>query len=272
MKRRVYLDHLAGTPLAPEVREAMRPFLEEQFGSAVSLHGNGLAAREALEEARACCAAMVHADAEEIIFTSSGTEANNLAVKGVAWAQRERGNHIVLSNIEHPSINRSVAWLEQNGFEATRVGVDGEGLVEPSAIAESVSEQTILIATHLGNHDLGTIQDTAALGALAMERGIPLLVDATAIGGWLPVDARPEGVSLFTLAPHRFGGPQGVGVLCRDRRVPLSPMIHGGVQAEGLRAGTEMWRPSWVRAWRWDCRRWIWLPCSVGCMRDCGSA
>ena len=239
MKRRVYLDHLAGTPLAPEVREAMRPFLEEQFGSAGSLHGNGLAARQALDEARASCAAMVHADAEEIIFTSSGTEANNLAVKGVAWAQRERGNHIVLSNIEHPSIDRSVAWLEQNGFEATRVGVDGEGQVEPSAIAESVTERTILIATHHGSHDLGTVQDTAALGALAMERGIPLLVDATAIGGWLPVDARPEGVSLFTLAPHRFGGPQGVGVLCRDRRVPLSPLIHGGIQEEGLRAGTE---------------------------------
>jgi cysteine desulfurase len=239
MKRRVYLDHLAGTPLAPEVREAMRPFLEDQFGSAGSLHGNGLAAREALEEARACCAAMVHADPEEIIFTSSGTEANNLAVKGVAWAQRERGNHIVLSNIEHPSIDLTVAWLEENGFEATRVKVDGEGRVEPSAIAESLTERTILIATHHGSHDLGTVQNTEALGALALERGIPLLVDATAIGGWLPVDARPEGVSLFTLAPHRLGGPQGVGVLCRDRRVPLSPLIHGGVQEEGLRSGTE---------------------------------
>ena len=225
--------------MAPEVREAMRPFLEEQFGSAGSLHGNGLAARQSLEEARACCAAMVHADAEEILFTSSGTEANNLAVKGVAWAQRERGNHIVLSNIEHPSIDRTVAWLEKNGFEATRVEVDGEGRLDPSAIAESVTKRTILIATHHGSHDLGTVQDTAALGALAIERGIPLLVDATAIGGWLPVDARPEGVSLFTLAPHRFGGPQGVGVLCRDRRVPLSPLIHGGIQEEGLRAGTE---------------------------------
>lgn len=239
MKRRVYLDHLASTPLAPEVQEAMRPFLREQFGSTDSLHGNGLAAREAVEESRSNCAAMMHADAEEIIFTSSGTEANNLAVKGTAWALRERGNHIVLSNIEHPSIDRSVAWLEENGFETTRVAVNGEGQVEPSAIAESITDQTILIATHHGSHDLGTIQDTAKIGTMAMERGVPLLVDATAIGGWLPVDARPEGVSLFTLAPHRFGGPQGVGVLCRDRRVPLCPLIHGGMQEEGLRAGTE---------------------------------
>ncbi|MBL67360.1 MAG: cysteine desulfurase NifS [Verrucomicrobiales bacterium] len=239
MKRRVYLDHLAGSPLAEPVREAMRPFLDERFGSAGSLHGHGLAAREAIEEARGNCAAMLHADVEEIVFTCSGTEANNLAVKGVAWAQRERGNHIVLSNIEHPSVDGSVAWLEENGFEATRVAVDGEGRIAPDAIAEAVMERTVLIAVHHGSHDLGTLQDTAAFGALAAERGIPLLVDATAVGGWVPVDLRQEGVSLLTLAPHRFAGPQGVGVLCRERRVPLTPLIHGGVQEDGLRAGTE---------------------------------
>ena len=239
MKRRVYLDHLAGSPLAEPVKEVMRPFLEEKFGSAGSLHRHGLAAREAIEEARTNCAAMLHADADEIIFTSSGTEANNLAVKGVAWAHRERGNHIVLSNNEHPSVEGSVTWLEENGFEATQVAVDGEGRVKPKTIAEALTDRTVLIATHHGSHDLGTIQDTAAIGTLAAERGIPLLVDATAVAGWVPVDLRQEGVSLLTLAPHRFGGPQGVGVLCRDRRIPLTPLIHGGAQEDGWRAGTE---------------------------------
>ena len=239
MKRRVFLDHLSGSPLAEPVREAMRPFLEDRFGSAGALHGRGLEARENCAAARENCAAMLHSDADEIVFTSNGTEANNLAVKGVAWAQRERGNHIVLSNIEHPSVEGSVAWLEENGFEATRVAVDGEGRAVPGAIAEALTERTVLIATHHGSHDLGTMQDTAAIGALAAERGIPLLVDATAVGGWVPVDLRQEGVSLLTLAPHRFGGPQGVGVLCRDRRTPLSPLIHGGAQEDGLRAGTE---------------------------------
>jgi len=239
MKRRVYLDHLSGTPLAPEVREAMRPFLEERFGSAASVHGHGLAAREALDLARGQCATMVNATPEEIIFSSSGTEANNLAVKGVALAQRERGNHLVLSNIEHPSIDRSVAWLEENGFTATRVAVDGAGRVPPEAVAEAVTDNTILIATHHASHDLGTIQDVAAMGTMAAERGIPFLVDATASGGWLPVDVRAANISLLSLAPHRFGGPQGVGVLFRNRRVPMTPLFHGGVQEDGLRAGTE---------------------------------
>ena len=239
MKRRVYLDHLAGTPLAAEVREAMRPFLEERFGSASSLHSHGLAAREAIGTAREQCAELINGTPEEILFTSSGTEANNLAVKGVALSQRERGNHIVLSNIEHPSIDQSVAWLEDNGFTATRVPVDGEGRAAPNNIADATTDRTILIATHHANHDLGTVQDISAIGAIATERSIPFLVDATTSGGWLPIDAQAANISLLSLAPHRFHGPQGVGVLYRNRRVPLTPQILGGVQEDGLRAGTE---------------------------------
>ena len=239
MKRRVYLDHLSGGPLASEVRAAMRPWLEEIHGNASSLHWHGLKAREALDTAAAQCAAMIGAPADDLVFTSSGTEANNLAVKGVAEAQRERGSHLILSNIEHPSIDQSVAWLEQQGFTATRVPVDGEGRLTAAAVAESVTDQTILIATHHANHDLGTVQNLPALGAVAAERGIPLLIDATASGGWVPVDVEAHPISLLTLAPHRFGGPQGVGVLYRNRCVPLSPQLHGGGQQGGQRAGTE---------------------------------
>ena len=239
MKRRVYLDHLSGGPLASEVRAAMRPWLEEIHGNASSLHWHGLKAREALDTAAAQCAAMIGAPADDLVFTSSGTEANNLAVKGVAEAQRERGSHLILSNIEHPSIDQSVAWLEQQGFTATRVPVDGEGRLTAAAVAESVTDQTILIATHHANHDLGTVQNLPALGAVAAERGIPLLIDATASGGWVPVDVEAHPISLLTLAPHRFGGPQGVGVLYRNPCVPLSPQLHGGGQQGGQRAGTE---------------------------------
>ena len=239
MKRRVYLDHLSGGPLAPEVSAAMRPWMEEIHGNAASLHRHGLKAREALDTAAAQFAAMIGAAADDLVFTSSGTEANNLAVKGVAEAQRERGTHLILSNIEHPSIDQSVAWLEQQGFTAMRVPVDGEGRLSVGAVAEAITEQTILIATHHANHDLGTVQDLPALGALAVERGIPLLIDATASGGWLPVDVAAHSISLLTLAPHRFGGPQGVGVLYRNPRVPLASQLHGGIQQGGLRAGTE---------------------------------
>jgi cysteine desulfurase len=231
MKRRVYLDHLSGTPLAPEVREAMRPYFEE--------HHHGLAAHEAIATAREQCAQLIGGTPEEILFTSSGTEANNLAVKGTAFAQRECGNHIVLSNIEHPSIEQSVAWLEENGFEATRVPVDAVGRVSPEAIAAAITDQTILIATHHASHDLGTLQNIAAIGAIAAARAIPFLVDATASGGWLPIDVAAANISLLTLAPHRFGGPQGAGVLYRNRRAPLAPIIHGGTQEDGFRAGTE---------------------------------
>ena len=231
MKRRVYLDHLSGTPLATEVREAMQPFL--------NVHHHGLAAREAIASAREQFAQLIGGTPEEILFTSSGTEANNLAVKGTAFAQRERGNHIVLSNIEHPSIEQSVVWLEENGFKATRVPVDAKGFISPNAIAEAVTDQTILITTHHASHDLGTIQDIPAISTIAAERAIPFLVDATASGGWLPIDVAEANISLLTLAPHRFGGPQGAGVLYRNRRAPLAPIIHGGTQEDGFRAGTE---------------------------------
>ena len=239
VNRRIHLDALSGATPAPEVLAAMRPFLAEDFGNPASVHGRGLTAREALAQAREQVAGLVGAAPEQIVFTSNGTEANNLAVKGAAWASRARGGHIVLSAIEQPSVDRAVTFLESTGFTATRVPVDGCGRVSPAAIAAAITPQTLLICLHHAHHDLGVVQDIATVGRLAAERGIPLHVDATASAGWLPLDMRAMNIALLTLAPHRFHGPQGVGVLCRDRRVPLTPLLHGGVQEDGLRGGTE---------------------------------
>lgn len=237
---RVYLDHQSSTPVLPEVWEAMRPFLRERFGAAAGLHQEGHAAREALGKAREQFAGLLGAEgAENILFTGGATEAVNLAVKGTAWANQKRGNHIILSAIEHPAVANSVGFLEGHGFTATRVEVDGEGRIDPKAIAEALREETILICIHHANHDLGTIQPVAAVGEIAAERGIPLFVDATASAGWLPVNAREMKAALVAVAPHRFYGPKGVGVLYRNRRARLTSLVHGGDQEEGRRAGTE---------------------------------
>ncbi|MHB1308361.1 MAG: cysteine desulfurase family protein [Limisphaerales bacterium] len=238
--RRINFDHLSTTPCRPEVFESMKPFFVDGFGNPSSLHQEGLRAREALTRARRQIAAMIHAESpDEIVFTSGGTEAANLAVKGVAWANQRRGRHLVVSAIEHPAVLNSVGFLEQQGFTATRVKVDGEGRLNPDDVRAAVTDETILIAIHHANHDLGTLQPVAAIGELAAERGIAFLVDATTSGGWLPIDVQAMGANLLALSPHRFHGPKGVGILYRNRRARLVAIQHGGVQEEGRRAGTE---------------------------------
>ena len=238
--RRVYLDHQASTPVLPEVFEAMRPFFTELFGNASSLHRHGLQVRDPLAKARAQAAAFIHADSpDEIIFTSGGTEAANLAVKGVAYASQRRGNHIVLSAIEHPAVLNSVEFLEKQGFTATQVGVNREGTIDPQAILAALTDKTILVCIHHANHDIGVIQSVRAIADVLAARGVPLFVDATASAGWLPIDVQAMGASLVSFSPHRFYGPKGVGVLYRNRRARLTPLIHGGAQENGRRAGTE---------------------------------
>lgn len=238
--REVFLDHQSATPVLPEALAAMQPFFAECFGNPASLHQHGLRARDALATARKQIAAMIHAESpESIIFTSGGTEAANLAVQGTAYANPRRGRHLVLSAIEHPAVLNSVKFLERHGFSATRVGVDAQGFVDPGAVRAALTDQTILICVHHVNHDLGTIEPIREIGQSARERGIPLFVDATASAGWLPVDVQDMGASLLSLAPHRFYGPKGVGVLYRHRGVRLTGVIHGGVQEGGRRAGTE---------------------------------
>jgi cysteine desulfurase len=160
-------------------------------------------------------------------------------VKGAAYANQRRGNHLVVSEVEHPSVLQSVEFLEKQGFTATRVKVDALGRVDPEAVRQALKPETTLIAVQLANHDIGTIQPVAEVAKVANEKGIPLLVDATVAGAWLPVDVQAMGISLLTLAPHRFYGPKGVGVLYRHRRARVVSIIHGGVQEGGRRAGTE---------------------------------
>jgi cysteine desulfurase len=237
---RVYLDHLATTPVLPEVFEAMKPYFTEAFGNPSSLHQHGLRVRDALAEARRRIAALINAESpEEIFFTSCGTEAANLAVKGVAYANQRRGNHLVVSATEHPSVLSSVEFLEKQGFTCTRVGVDAEGWIDPEAVRAALTDQTILVAVHHANHDIGTIQSINEIGRITGERGIAFFVDATTSGGWLPIDVQAMGANLLSLSPHRFYGPKGAGVLYRNRRARLVSVLHGGVQENGRRAGTE---------------------------------
>src|SRR2546422_1801781 len=237
---RIFLDHQSTTPVLPEVFGAMKPYFAETFGNPVSLHEHGLRVREALAKARAQVAALINAPSpDDIIFTSGGTESANLAVKGIAYANQRRGNHIVITEIEHPSVISSVEFLEKHGFVCTRVKVDVEGRVNPGDIGAAITDKTVLVCVHHVNHDIGTIEPIREIAEPANARGIPLFVDAVASGGWLPIDVQAMGVKLLSLSPHRFYGSKGVGVLYRHRRTRLSSVIHGGVQEGGLRAGTE---------------------------------
>jgi cysteine desulfurase len=238
--RHVYLDHQASTPVRPEVFEAMRPFFMEAFGNPSSLHQHGLRARDALSQARAQVAGLIHAASpEEIFFTSDGQEAANLAVKGVAYANQRKGHHLVVSETEHPSVLNSAEFLEKQGFACTRVKVDGQGFVSPEAVAAAITDQTILIAVHCANHDIGTIQPVREIGEIALQHHIPLYVDAEAAAGWLPIDVQAMNASLLSFSPHKFYGPKGVGVLYRHKRARLVSILHGGVQEGGRRAGVE---------------------------------
>jgi cysteine desulfurase len=238
--RQVYLDHLSTTPLLPEVFEAMKPYFTEAFGNVSSLHQHGLRVRDAVAKARTQIAALINAETpDDVFFTSDGTESANLAIKGVAYANQRKGNHLVVSAVEHPAIINSVEFLEKQGFTCTRVKVDPEGVVNPEDIRAAITDKTILIAVNHVNSDIGTIMPIREIGRIAAEKGIPFYVDAEASAGWLPIDVQAMGANLVSFSPHKFYGPKGVGVLYRNKKARLVSIIHGGVQEGGRRAGTE---------------------------------
>jgi len=218
----------------------MKPFFTEAFGNLASLHQHGLRVREAVARARTQIAALINAESpDDIFFTSDGTESANLAIKGVAYANQRRGNHLVICETDHPSVINSVEFLEKQGFVCTRVKVDREGLVNPEDVRAAITDKTILVSMHHVNHDIGTIQPIREIGKITREKGIPFYVDAEASAGWLPVDVQEMGANLLSFSPHKFYGPKGIGVLYRNKGARLVSIIHGGVQEGGRRAGTE---------------------------------
>ncbi len=237
--RRIYLDHASTTPLAPEARRAMLPFLAERFGNASSPHLRGLRSRQVVEEARAAVASLVRARPEEIVFTGSATEANNLALKGIAHRAGDRRRRIVASATEHISILHPLRTLQKEGFHVTLLPVDRHGFVDLDDLRRSIDSDTLLVTVAHASGEIGTIQPLVEICRIAHERQVSVHTDATMTAGALRLPEGADRPDLVTLAPHLFYGPQGVGALSIRGAVRVAPLIEGGVQEGGLRAGTE---------------------------------
>lgn len=238
-KRRIYLDNNATTRVADPVREAMLPYLDSVHGNPSSIHAVGRDAREAIENARRQVARLINARPRRIHFTGGGSEADNLALKGVAFAYRDRGNHIITSTIEHPAILKSCAFLEKLGYKVTYLPVDEFGLIHPERLREAITDETILVSLMMANNEVGTIQPLQELCAVAQEHGVLFHTDAVQAVGKIKVDVQELGVDLLSLSGHKFHAPKGVGALYVKKGVELEPLVHGGKQEGGLRAGTE---------------------------------
>lgn len=234
---RIYLDFAATSPLRQEALAAMLPYMESPSFNPSSLHHEGRRARAALEEARERIARVLGAKRKEIVFTSGGSEANALAILGLAAAHP--GRHLVSSAIEHRAVLGSLEALAGGGYELTLLPVDVQGFVDPERFADALRGDTALASIMLANNEIGTIQAVEVMAAVARSRRIPFHTDAVAAAGWLPLDAERLGVDAFSLAAHKFGGPKGFGVLYVRDGVPLAPIVHGAAQERGRRAGTE---------------------------------
>jgi len=242
--KRVYMDHAATTPVDPEVVEAMLPYFTQKFGNASSLHSFGREANRALEEARAKVASLIGARREEIVFTSGGTEADNLAVKGVIYRNREKlrrlpGPHIITTQIEHPAVLEACRHLERQGFRVKYLPVDKEGLIDLKMLEESIGEGTALITIMHANNEIGTIQPLEEIGKIAREKGVIFHTDAVQSYGKVAIDAASMKIDLLSLSAHKIYGPKGVGALYVRSGVTFEPLVHGGGHERGMRSGTE---------------------------------
>ena len=237
--RRIYLDYNASTPIDPAVVAAMRPFLDEAYGNPSSGHWAGQPAREAVENARTQVAELLGCSAGEIVFTSGGSEANNQALKGVAFALRDKGDHIVTSTVEHPAIVSPCAFLSKLGYRITYVPVDRFGRVDPDDVRRAITPKTILVSLMHANNEVGTIEPIAEVSRITRERGVLLHTDAAQSVGKIATHVDALGVDLLTIAGHKLYAPKGVGALYVRRGTPLEPLIHGAGHEGGRRAGTE---------------------------------
>ena len=239
MKRPVYLDYNATTPVAPEVADAIAPYLREHFGNPSSSHAYGRRAHEAVDRARGDVAALIGAAPGEIVFTGCATEANNLAILGIARALRATKRHVVTSAVEHPAVAQPCARLRDDGWEVTVVPVDGHGRVDPEAVARALRDDTALVSVMLANNEVGTIQPVAEIARIAHARGTLVHTDAAQAAGKIPVDIGALGVDLLTLAGHKFYATKGVGALYVREGTQLEPVLVGADHEAGLRPGTE---------------------------------
>lgn len=239
MKNRIYLDHAATSPVSETVLEAMLPFFSLNAGNASAIHGTGREARKAVEKARNQVAEAVGADPREIIFTGGGSESDNLAVKGTAFAMEQKGRHLITTAIEHPAVLNACRWLEKHGFEVTYVMPDRKGRIDPEAIRKEIREDTVLISVMAANNEIGTLEPVAEIGKIARGNGILFHIDAVQAVGAIPVDVNRWNADLLSLSAHKFRGPKGTGALYIRKGTRIDPLINGGEQERGLRAGTE---------------------------------
>ena len=236
---RIYLDYAATTPTDPEVLEAMEPYFTERFGNPSSIHGYGQEARKAIETARAKIASFLGAKDEEIIFTSGGTEADNTALFGVLWANAKKGNHVITTAVEHHAVIETAQFLEKQGYKATYVKPDAQGMVSPDDIAAAITDKTVLISVMHANNEIGTIQPIKEIGKIAKGKGIYFHTDAVQTVGHIPVNVNDLNVDLLSLSAHKFYGPKGVGCLYVRKGTRTLPFMRGGGQENRRRASTE---------------------------------
>lgn len=235
----VYLDFNATTPVHPAVVDAMMPYFTQFYGNPASNHSYGFKLRKAIETGREELSSLIDCEPDEIVLTSCGSESNNLAIKGTAYAMDNRGKQIIVSAVDHPAVRNATNFLERQGFTITVIPVDSNGLVDPNAIREAITDRTILISVILAQNEIGSIQPVREIAAIGRERGVTVHTDAAQAVGKAPVSVKELGVDLMTMAGNKFYGPKGVGALFVRRGVRLEALIHGAGHQGGLRSGTE---------------------------------
>ena len=268
MSRRIYLDFNASTPSCPEAVEAMRPFLSDHYGNPSSLHWAGMPAKDAVEKARGQVAGLIGCDPTEVVFTSGGSESNNHAIKGVFFANRDRGDHIITTAVEHPATINPCRFLEKLGVRVTVIPVDRCGMVDPDDIRRAITPRTILVTVMHANNEVGTIEPIPGIAAIAREAGISFHTDAAQTVGKIPADVEELGVDLLSVAGHKVYAPKGIGALYIREGTRIEQFVHGAGHEAGRRAGTENVLLAVALGAACDAaRRWIGMP-QVQALRD----
>ncbi len=235
----IYMDHAATTPVRKEVMEEMIPYFTQYYGNASGIYGIAKESKKALEKAREQVAAAIHAQPAEIYFTAGGSESDNMALRGVAEAMKEKGNHIITTKIEHHAILHTCEYLEKHGYDVTYLDVDADGKVSVEDVAAAIRPETILISIMFANNEIGTIEPIAAIGKLAREKGIYFHTDAVQALGHVAIDVEEMQIDLLSMSGHKLGAPKGIGAIYIRKGVKVTPLIFGGAQEKKMRAGTE---------------------------------